>query len=213
MVRVDDTNYSNALEVLSQTFSDNPALIWLIGKNRITPTRMMNLCRYCLDISIAKEGAYITSDGHGVALIYHNRKKPSFFRNIRLHVALIHRCIGWHRIHHLIRREMIVGKTRSKEEGMYCLMIAARRNPNGVKTVAEIKNEMFSMTESLNLPLFAETSTDGNKKLYERFALREYATCVLPGADFKLYFMKRPVSGGTTAAPAEKNPNRTLHGA
>ncbi len=188
---ISEHNYKIALGILFDAFKENPSLNWIVKQGAGTDERLHHLCEYCLQVSVLKNGAFISSDEHGVALVYNNKTKIAPFKSLQLCFNLIRRSIGFHRLPRVLYRQYLVKRLRPSNEHLYFFMIAVEKNCNGTGTIAELKNAVYQMSFNCRLPLYAETSLPKNKIVYERFGFKTYNELVLPGAQFKLWFLKK----------------------
>jgi hypothetical protein len=189
-IRTDDFNA--AVDVMAASFADNPTFRWLIGGKRFNGERLRNLCVYCLESAMLRNGGFISENGNGVALVYESGRKIPFLTALRLQLFLIHNCIGWHRVLRALRRQVLCGRIRSREKSFYFLALGVAKGRTGTETAAELKNGVFELSRLHRLPIFAETTIAKNRAVYERYGFETYASCILPGGDFTVWFMKRP---------------------
>jgi hypothetical protein len=180
-----------ALKILEGSFGLNPTFLWLIGKKRLNTKRMRCLCTYCIKMSLLKQAGYISSDGHGIAIISDKASKAPFLKALALQLSLVHNCIGWHRIHKVMQREMLMRRILSKAEGLHFMILAVVKGPFGNSTAGELKAAVFEMSRMKGLPVYSETTMARNRTVYERYGFRVYTHRTLPGADFTIWFMKR----------------------
>ena len=79
MDKITDKNKEIGIEILVKSLKNNPGALSVIKKDRNIETRLREFCRFCVDLAILKQGAYITSDQKGVALVFNRKEKgPSF---------------------------------------------------------------------------------------------------------------------------------------
>lgn len=81
---------------------------------------------------------------------------------------------------------------RGNNPHIYVLLLASNHK-NGNGTVIEMRDAIYSESERLKLPLFAETASEINKRAYERYGFKTYNEYILPNADTKLWLLRREV--------------------
>ena len=70
-------------------------------------------------------------------------------------------------------------------------MLAVKNNTNGMSTVFELKKGLYEMSKKHNLAVYAETSLEKNKTIYERFGFITHNAFKMRGSDFTIWFLKR----------------------
>lgn len=124
MKPIDAASFNKALSILSQTFQENPSVLSVVKKDDKESQRIAALCKYCIRISIEKQGAFISSCEKGVALAYDSRKKISAWKSLLNYIRLGQYCIGWDRAFTIIRRDIEIHRRRGNEPHLYFWMLA-----------------------------------------------------------------------------------------
>lgn len=184
-------NKERAIRVLVTAFKDNPGAQWVIKKDHRLSERLEALCRFCVEVSLLKHGAYISSDLKGVALFYNCNKRVSLFPMIKHYLLMIHFCVGWRRAWYIYNRERTITKRRFQKEHIYFWMLGVEDHTNGVSTVVEMRDFAFRYSRELQLPLVAETTSSKNVVLYQRFGFRIYDEWVVKEQNLTVWFMTR----------------------
>lgn len=191
MKQIDDTDKHIAMDIITHAFRDNPNLLWFMKKDNNIDKRLRVLCEYCLETSMQKKGAFISSDQLGVLLAYKSESKLTLLSMLKLYIKLIHSCIGWNRLPSVLYRQYCLGKLKPTEKHIYCLMLAVKNNTHGMNTVFELKNGLYEMSKKQNLTVYAETSLEKNKTIYERFGFITHNAFKMRRSDFTIWFLKR----------------------
>ncbi|WP_296700708.1 hypothetical protein [Algoriphagus sp.] len=190
MIKVDRTNKSLALQVLISSFRDNPGVLWVIKKDNKIEERIAVLCNYCLTVAMEKEGAFITSDGKGVALIFKSWKKQQLTNWLLGYAKLWSKCIGWNRPLTIINREAEITKRRPKKKHLYFWMLAVRDRSEGLNPIKEIRDFVYEYSRKEQLPIFAETAAKNMLPLYKRYGFSVYDQWEHEGLN--VWFIERP---------------------
>jgi hypothetical protein len=185
-----------ALNVLYQSFKDVPGALWVVKKDQYIQQRIEALCRFCLNTSMLKDGAYISSDLNGVALLFDSRKKLKVIPWLMSYIRLGNECIGWNRAISIIRREYTIQKKRPKTPYLYFWMIAVNENKFGLETIIELRDFAYHLSRQKKLPIYAETTSLRNKNLYLRYGFEVYHTWVVAKQKLTIWFLRRPVEAG-----------------
>lgn len=190
MIKVDSNNKSLALQVLIASFRNNPGVLWVVKKDKHLEKRIAVLCNYCLTVAMEKDGAFITSDGKGVALIFKSWKKQHFMNWLLGYATLWRKCIGWNRPLAIIKREAEITKRRPKEEHLYFWMLGVEDRSKGLNPIKEIRDFVYEYSKKEKLPIFAETAAKNMLTLYNRYGFTVYDQWENDGLN--VWFIKRP---------------------
>lgn len=194
---MDAINYSNkqrAIEILVNAFATVPGALWVVKKDNKIKERIKVLCEFCLETSRQKDGAFISSDKKGVALIFDSRKKQNPISWLLGYVKLGNKCIGWSRAWSIIKREHTIQSKRPKNAHLYFWMLAVEDNSNGVQTIIELRDFAYELSNKTGLPIYAETTSKRNKLMYQRYGFEVYDTWEIPQQNLMMWFMKREAS-------------------
>ncbi|GLR19882.1 hypothetical protein GCM10007940_44980 [Portibacter lacus] len=127
-------------------------------------------------MAMKKEGAYITSDQKGVALLFNSKQKVPLLSMLSSYIRLGTRCIGWDRALPILWKENIIQTKRPKTEYLHFWMLGVEDNTFGLRTIIEIRDYAYGLADSLRLPIIAETRLEKNRKVYMRYGFRIYNT-------------------------------------
>ncbi|WP_425640013.1 hypothetical protein ACPUEN_09420 [Algoriphagus yeomjeoni] len=190
MLKIESHNKSLALRVLVSSFHNNPGVLWVVKKDKRIQDRIAVLCNYCLMVAMEKDGAFITSDGKGVALIFKSSKKQSLINWLLGYAKLWRSCIGWNRPWTIIRRETEITKRRPKQEHLYIWMLAVEDRSEGLNPIKEIRDFVYEYSKKEKLPIFAETAAKNMLPLYKRYGFTVYDEWKNDGLN--VWFIQRP---------------------
>ena len=191
MKPIDAASFNKALSILSQTFQENPSVLSVVKKDDKESQRIAALCKYCIRISIEKQGAFISSCEKGVALAYDSRKKISAWKSLLNYIRLGQYCIGWDRAFTIIRRDIEIHRRRGNEPHLYFWMLAVEDHTHGVNTIIEMREYVYGLSKQLNLPILAETSTLRTLNMYIRYGFHVYDEWDTGMDGVILYFIRR----------------------
>lgn len=189
MKKVGKENLEQAISIAVQAFRENKSMLWFTG-NDPGEKKLRELCRYCIVTSAGKNGAWLSDDGHGLALFYPSGKTCHWSTSIPATLRFICRCTGLWRLPLVLHRQQMARTLRRTEPHLYVLMIASNKSA-GPASAYELRDAVFDAAQHSGLPLYAETSLPLNKKVYERFGFSTYASMQLEKSDTTLWFMKR----------------------
>lgn len=190
MKKINANTRSIAIKIASQAFLDNPSMNQFLNPRIAKEKAMHALCAHCVDLSMLKDGAYISDDMCCICLLFHSDSKVDFWDLLRLNFQFVMRCCGWAKVYRILKREKFMKTMRMQGEYLYCQILANNKQA-GNASVIEAKKFMFDMGDRLNLPIVAETCLSKNKVVYEHFGFKTYGNCLLPHCDVKMWFLKR----------------------
>lgn len=191
MLPINPQNRHIALQVLTTAFGNNPGVLWVVKKDKHIRQRIKVLCKFCLGVAMQKQGAYITADLKGIALIFRNTMKQDPFRWLTGYIQLGHYCIGWNRAIKVIRREMTITGRRPQTPHLYFWMLAVEDHTYGLNTIIEIRDFVFNQSKMLQLPIYAETTVESALTLYKRYGFKVYDKWQMDKSGLTVYFIYR----------------------
>ena len=191
MDKITDKNKEIAIEILVKALKNNPGALSVIKKDQKIETRLREFCRFCIDISILKQGAYITSDQKGVALVFNRKEKVAIVPLLSIYLRLGSKCIGWGRVIPILWRQSIIKSKRPKTEYLHFWILAVKDNTFGLRTIIEIRDFTFGLSKSMGVPIIAETRLKRNRIMYERYGFKCYKTWQPKSEENPVWFLIR----------------------
>lgn len=194
-----NTSKERAIQVLTGAFRDIPGALWILKKDKQIQERLKVLCHFCVSVAMQKQGAYLSSDNKGVALIFKSGLKLAPLKSLLGYIRLGSFCIGWSRAWEIIQREKQIVSRRPKEEHLYFWMLAVEDHTNGLNTIIEMRNFVYGLSSDLKLPIFAETTVEKNLVLYRRYGFEVYDTWDTGKQGIKVWFIRREWNSGSSS--------------
>ena len=81
-------------------------------------------------------------------------------------------------------------KSLRPENGLYAMALAIQDDQEKWQTMFELKREFMALFETLNQPVYAETTNPKYVKIYESIGFVTYDQIGHPYTDLKIWFMK-----------------------
>lgn len=191
MKSVTKSTFSATLSILTSAFQDNPGVLWVVKKDHRISARVKELCRFCLTTALQKDGAFITDDQKGAALLIKSWKKQRPWNWLAGYIRLGQYCIGWNRAITIIKREQTIQSKRPKQKHLYFWMLAVKDHTYGLETIKEIRDFVFEYSQLEQLPIYAETTMKSTLNLYLRYGFEIYDTWETGENDIIVYFIRR----------------------
>lgn len=191
MQSINPENITKAEKVLYNAFIEVPGFLWILKKDKHIKLRIQHLISYCLEVSIQKNGAYISEDKQGVALLFESVKKQRWYNFLKGYFFLGQNCIGWDRAWHIYKREKEIQARKPKINHLYFWMLAVNQSENGNSTIIEIRDFCFALSKEKKLPILAETTVKKNLIIYKRYGFEIYDSWYIKQEDITVWFLKR----------------------
>lgn len=191
MKKVDKNTKERALKILSTAFKDNQGVLAVVKKDQHITRRSIELCNFCLTVSMQKDGAYITQDQKGVSLIFKSSKKQTFINWLKGYYRLGQYCIGWSRAIKIIRRDHEIQSRRPKKKHLYFWMLAVEDYTYGLETIKNMRDFVFQLSKEEQLSIYAEATSKKTLTLYKRYGFQVYGEWKESADGPTVYFIYR----------------------
>lgn len=185
------------MNIVYTAFKDIDAVTSIVKYDDKKDERTKILFDFCVSVAMEKEGAFLTSDEMGVALLFKSWKKLSLASAISNYFKLIHFGISWERAPKMIARELRLQRRRTKEKHLYFWLLGFDNSVKDLQRMIQIKDFCFSYSRDLKLPIAAETTSQGALKMYLRYGFKVYDEWKPSEGKPTLYFIKRDWKEGT----------------
>ena len=174
MKKITSSTKNKAVEIVCTAFKDIDAVTSVIKYDSKKEERIRVLFDFCVSVAMEKEGAFLTSDEMGVALLFKSWKKLSFASAVFNYFKLVHFGITWKRAPQMIACEFRFQKRRTNEKHLYFWLLGFDNSVKDLQRMIQIKDFCFGLSRQQQLPIAAETSSQGALKMYLRYGFRIY---------------------------------------
>lgn len=178
------------IKIITDTFLDNPAVLWTIKKTGDRKKHIRRLANYAFYKSLNRDGVFISDNNKGVALIYQFNKKSFSFREFFAELNFAFRSIGIFRIPKILKREKLRNSLRPKD-GNYIYFWFMGVEKGGNEAGQELKRGIFNIADKLALPIYLETSVLRNKTVYEKIGFQTFEELFYESGSDPFWMMKR----------------------
>jgi GNAT superfamily N-acetyltransferase len=171
-----DQEKTTAISIMSDSFSDNPAISFSIGKKGSFEKRKKALAHFLYGYCKRRDGVFLSEDQHGVICFYHSDRATNIWTELHAEITLVLSAIGIRRLYrtwlrsHLIRKKQVV-----HAPFIHCWYIGISKEHRGHRTAYELMQLLFEESKKTGRPILAETMIPQNKRVYERMGFVEYA--------------------------------------
>ena len=74
------------------------------------------------------------------------------------------------------------------------MLLLTDEQRNGQSQVIQLRDELFKMSEIMQLPIYTQTSSRQTQVMFERFGFETYGKIPIPNKTDFMYFMVRKVA-------------------
>ena len=179
------------VQIIYQSLANIPSANWVAGSSKNKNKRFRAFAEYMFDVSIGKNGVYLSSCKKGVLLMFHSQAEVGKLKMLYYQLKVINKFIGYSRLVSIFKREKYIKTIRSLENDyLYVWFFAVEPSMRGKGAGIELKNIIFEESKHSGLPVFVETTIEQNKKVYERYGFAPYHNWVSEKFNFITWFMK-----------------------
>jgi ribosomal protein S18 acetylase RimI-like enzyme len=174
--------------ILSQAFSENMSVNYVVKQDRNRLTRIEKLMQYSFTTCIDFGEVWISENEEGCALLLYPDKIKTTFKSLLRDIKLAVAVIGLERLPLVLRRESWIKKNHPA--GAFCHLWFIGVNPGYQKKGCggDLLKHVIHRAEIKNRPIYLETSVDLNLPWYQRFGFDVFHTIEL---SYKLYLLRR----------------------
>lgn len=169
-----NSDKNKVVEILTNSFTDNKSINYIIPNDNNRIRRIRELMAYSFDMCMLSGKVCLADDDKGCALIsYPERKKMSLYV-VFLEIKLILFSIGIKNISKALKREKIISSHYPKAPIYYLWFIGVHPEFQNKGVGQKLLEEVVADASSMNRPVFLETSTLKNIPWYQKFGLSIY---------------------------------------
>ncbi len=181
-------NNSQLLDVLAEAFTDNKSVNYAIKQDSKRVKRIHFLIQYALNICLEFGEVWQSDDRKGYALMLFPDQKRITFRSILWDIQLATLATGLTKVPKVLDRE---ARIRSKHPAtpfchLWFLGVAEKSQGQGIGSA--LLTELIEHCQSLQRPIYLETSTLQNLPWYEKFGFQVYDQLDF---GFSLYMLRK----------------------
>ena len=175
-------------QIISETFASNPSVNISIGSVGNRARKIRRLSEYVYAKARVNNGAYLSDNGKGAALIYRSDKLVFSWSEMwyELKFAL---SLSPVRVLQLLKREAYLKKHRYQGAHIYFWFLGVQQG--GGHAAFELKQLVFDRAKIAGLPILLETSVWRNVQAYQRYGFVIYHEWKDDQNGITLWFMKK----------------------
>lgn len=196
MIQPVTVEHSGIRQLIREAIINNERIHCLFGK-RLKGLRFRIFLKQCSRLLKHKKGIVVREDiqGLGLALIVpisrdtDQRKATRWWSFLWWFSSL-------KRIGMMKRFRKRTQQLLPREPHLFFMLLLNEEQRNGQSQIIELRDELFTMSEVMQLPVYAQTSSNHTRELFERFGFTTYGKVPIPYQNEFVYFLVRGT--GTT---------------
>lgn len=183
------TDRHKVIEILTESFSENPGVDWIFSSNKNKKKKLKKLAEYAYAKCIHSGQVFISSNDRGVALIYKEPADKWYLDEKLKFVKFGLYSIPLLRIQKVLKRESFRKSVRLKNIPHYYFWFLGVLK-YGENAGLELNQGVIDLCKKEKIPLFLETSVERNKMIYERLGYESYFHWTDDSKNISFWFMK-----------------------
>jgi len=181
-------NRERIIEILTDAFETNKSVNYIVKQDDLRRRRIRFLMEYSVAVCELFGEVLLSDDRKACALLLYPQNKKTTLKTILLDIKLIFKSIGITGISKTLSRESKIKSIQPKEPICYLWFIGTDPKVQHTGIGSKLMEQIISISNEKQLPLYLETSTTENLKWYNNFQFEIYNELQL---DYKLFFLKR----------------------
>ena len=176
------------VEILSSSFDDNKSVNFVIDQGPTRKRRISKLMEYSFDYCKMFGEVFLSDDKNACALAVLSDKKKTSLKAILLDVKLALTCIGLTNLKKAMNREARIKTIHPSDPFYYLWFIGVRPEVQNKGIGSTLITEVIAQSESMQRPMYLETSTLRNLPWYKKFGFEVHNELDF---GYKLFCLKR----------------------
>lgn len=186
MIRAGRLDKKLVVQILSDSFSDNLSVLYILKKGSNKYKSIRALMEYSFDMCMLFGGVYLSVEKNACALIMLPNLKKDTLKSTLLDIKLILNCTGLGNIKKVLNREKLIKQEHPTKHMIYLWFIGVLSTEQNKGIGSALLLDVLKQAEIKNLKVFLETSTIKNIPWYQKFGFNEYASVDL---GYTLHFL------------------------
>ena len=187
MIKANISDKQLIVTILTESFSDNQSVNFIIQQDRKKAARIKSLMEYSFEICLLFGEVYLSDNKNACALIIYPDQKRTTLRSIYLDIKLIIKCLGIKNPLKTMSREATIAKQHPKELMYYVWFIGVSKSQQYKGIGSNLLQEIINDGAKQKRVVCLETSTLKNIPWYQRFGFEIYREIDL---GYKLFFLR-----------------------
>ena len=154
--------------------------------------RIAAIAEYVFDFAWKRKGVYLSDNGKGVAICYQYNYRNVLLGDFILMFKLAIKAIHYRKLLNVFLHDSFIKKQRPESGNyLYFWFFGVLHEEQPKTSARDLTQQIFSLSKKLQLPIYAETTIEKNKVVYQRFGFKVYKTWFNRANGIKVWFMMR----------------------
>jgi|GEM_PF-301325 len=183
---------SKVIDILAQSFEENPTLNFMVGDTKNKKNRIRAIAEYAFDYAIKRDGVFLSDNENGAAICYKFNRRKNDLHDLVLLCKMIWSGLDFHKFFDINNHVNQIKKERPVHgDYLYFWFFGVDPHEYPRTSAHELYKELFLQSRKKQLDIYAETTIERNKNIYVRFGFEVYKTWYNPINGITVWFMKR----------------------
>lgn len=188
MIKAELIDKQTVTDILTDSFSDNRSVNYVIPQNNKKMERIQKLMAYSFDVSFASGDVYLSDCRKACALVLYPDHRKTNLQSVWWDLKLGATVFGISRTIKVLKREKLIKKHHPSENIFYLWFIGVQSGFQKTGIGKQLMQELILKSKEMQRPMYLETSTPENVPWYQRFGFEVYAT---EEFSYRLYFLRK----------------------
>ncbi|MBL0279801.1 MAG: hypothetical protein IPQ11_05590 [Bacteroidetes bacterium] len=183
---------ATVVNIIVAMFKHNPTIQFMVKNDNKTNKRITAIAEYAFDFAVARDGVYISDNNKGVAICYQYNVKSITLKDIGLMIKMVFKAIHISKLFQIFLHDNFIKSQRPVDGNYYYFWffgVLAEEQPK--ISARDLTIALFEKAKIQRIPIYAETTLEKNKKVYERFGFKVYKTWINQTNGIQVWFMCR----------------------
>lgn len=179
------------ISIVSNAFEQNPRAMAMMKKK--DPARSIRLMtEYAYQLVEKFDGIYLSEDKTTVLFYYLESQYKRTFLDYLKYGKMFMKAIRPSQLFPTLKREKYIKSLRSPyDDYIYVWILGSKPDSKSIRGLADIRDHLFGLSESLKLPILIETTVEKLLKLYTYVGFEEYHKWEDAEAGINVWFLER----------------------
>jgi len=182
------------ISIVSRAFEQNPRAVAMMKKKN--PSRSVRLMtEYAYQLVEKFDGIYLSEDKTTVLFYYKKSQYKRGFIDYLRYGKMFMKAIRPSQLFPTLKREKYIASLRPDyKDYIYVWVLGSVPNNKSLKGLADIRDHLFGLSETLQLPILIETTVEKVRKLYRYVGFEEYYKWEDNEAGINVWFLERKLN-------------------
>lgn len=192
MRKATQTDNHLVTEIICETFKTNPTIQFMIKHDEKVQKRISAIAEYAFEFAVKRDGVFISDNGKGVAICYQYNYKNVLLGDFFLMMKMVIKAVHFRKVLKIFLHDNFIKKQRPENGNyLYFWFFGVLPEEQPKTSARDLTRQIFQLSKKLQLPIYAETTIERNKRVYQHFGFKVYKTWVNQANGIKVWFLMR----------------------